>query len=339
MEDKIQLALQLSEELLTGIEMETLSTTSIALRCLRLARLMSDRKSVQWLQYETSGYPRTKDGFIENESFQIGFDNGRGCYSEEDKKRSIFTELASELESLIQSNEAAIGALTTQGASVSGDYSVIALGNLSRSVQQHTSDIIQNIKKSHRSLSILRGRYYAYTLSVNMELKFSRKVEEIFHSYRSTIDSKFIELAPKSIKMLDASYERLSSTNTESWSQALTSCRRVFQEIADALFNITFKDYKDQIYITKSKKSLNITGDNYLNRIYAVIDDIQSSAANNTLIGSHILYVIDWAENLHSLLCKGVHSELTFEEARRGILHTYMCLGDISQLIIENEMV
>ena len=148
-----------------------------------------------------------------------------------------------------------------------------------------------------------------------------------------SIDNKFIELAPKSIKKLDAAYERLSSTNPESWSQTLASCRRVFYEISDSLFNVVLKDYKEQIYLTKSKKSLNITGDNYLNRLYAVIDFVQSSSVSNILIGSHILYVVDWIENLHSLLCKGVHSELTFEEARRGILHTYICLGDISQMI------
>jgi hypothetical protein len=332
-DDKIQLALELSEELLSGIEMETLSTSSAALRCLRLARLISDKHSVQWLQYETSGYTTTKDGYIEGEAFKIGFKSGRGYYSDDDKKPKIFTELASELESLIHAREAAIGALTTQGASVSGEFAYTAMNNLSLSVQNHTNNMLKSIKQSQRRISILKGKYYDYALAVNMELKFSQKVEEIFHSYRTSIDTRFIELAPDSIKMLDAAYERLSSQNSESWSQALTSCRRVFQEISEALFNSKFPNYKEKTYMTKSNKNLNISGDNYLNKLYAVIDATQTSSANNTLIGSHIIYVVDWAENLHNLLCKGVHSELSINEARRGILHTYMCLGDISNLV------
>jgi len=337
-DDKIQLALDLSEELLNGIELETLSTSSAALRCLRLARLVSDKHSVQWFQYETSGYTTTEDGYIENEAFKIGFKNGRGYYSNDDKKPRIFTELASELESLIHAREAAIGALTTQGASVSGEYAYVAMNNLSTSVQNNTNNMLNSIKQSQRRISILRGKYYDYALTVNMELKFSQKVEEIFHSYRASIDTRFIELVPDSIKKLDAAYERLSSQNSESWSQALTSCRRVFQEVSEALFNSRFPNYKEKSYVTKSNKSLNVSGDNYLNKLYAVIDVIQSSSVNNTLIGSHIIYVVDWAENLHNLLCKGVHSELSFIEARRGILHTYMCLGDISNLVFNEEL-
>jgi len=82
---------------------------------------------------ETSGYPTTKDGFIESEAFEIGFNNGRGCFSD-DKKPVIFTELASELESLITSSQNTIGALTTQGVSVSDELALLTFRDSTHSV-------------------------------------------------------------------------------------------------------------------------------------------------------------------------------------------------------------
>ncbi len=180
----------------------------------------------------------------------------------------------------------------------------------------------------------MRGKYYDYALLVNLELKFSQRAEEVFHSYRLSVDKRLAKLAPESLRRLDAAYERLTSTNAESWSQAVTSCRRVLQEVANALLT----EPKDA-YTTKSGKVLDVSGDNYLNRLFASIDMLASSSAARRLVGSNVLYVVDLVENLHNMLNRGVHdldSKLTFEEARASILHTYVLLGDISTLMLND---
>ena len=42
---------------------------------------------------------------------------------------------------------------------------------------------------------------------------------------------------------------------------------------------------------------------------------------------------VSYVSNLNELLCKGVHDDVTLEQARSGILHTYMTLGDLAFLI------
>ena len=103
----------------------------------------------------------------------------------------------------------------------------------------------------------------------------------------------------------------------------------MFQDVSDVLFNKYFPNYSSATYKTKSNKEINIDGDHYLNRLSAVIERLQDKSANKTLIGSTVIHTIDWIENLNNLQCKGVHTEITKDEALRCIIHTYICLGDI----------
>lgn len=337
MENKLQLALTLSEEILSGIETESLKLSTVALRCLRLARLLSDEAATQWLQYENSGYLRTPDGYIESNAFAIACNHGREIErSKDDKSQQMFTELADELETAIETSQAFIGTLTTNGVSISSEYATIALRELTSNVTARNNAVYALVKDSRRRLAILRAQYYNYAISINSELKFSQRADEIFQSYRLSVDKILGKLAPESIRRLDATYERLSSDNSESWSQALTSCRRVFQEVADALFDNMKIGERTEPYKTKSGKVLDVSGDNYKNRLFAVIDKISTSKTASNLVGSNILYVVDWVEYIHDVLSKGVHDlkePLKFEDARQGILHTYIVLGDIATAV------
>ena len=62
MNSKLEEALNLSEEVLNQLEDANIKTSVIALKCLRLARLMDDYESVDWLVCEMEGYKSTKDG-------------------------------------------------------------------------------------------------------------------------------------------------------------------------------------------------------------------------------------------------------------------------------------
>lgn len=329
MADRIDEALQLSEEILCGIETETISISSAALRCLRLARLISDLEEIEWLQYETTGYPQDKDGKIPGEAWKIGSQHGREECVENGKR--IFTEVADELEANIDSYKSNMNTITTNGVSLSGDYVGAALRNLQDNITARTNFLMRAVANCQRKLTILRGQYYAFTVRVNLELKFSQSAEDVFRTYRMNVDSELVDLAPEAIKRFVVAYERLKSDNSESWAQALTSCRRVLQEISDALFKQHFPTYIEKTFKTRSGKVLDISGERYLNRVFAVLDKLDNSTANR-LVGSHIMYNIDWVETMHNMLCKGVHDvdrPLTFEEARTAILHTYIALGDL----------
>lgn len=134
------------------------------------------------------------------------------------------------------------------------------------------------------------------------------------------------------IAKLKAIEGKIESDNPKEYSQALTTCRRLFENVATSLFDKYYPDYKSSTYKTKSGREIDISGDHYINKLSAVIELLQDKSNSKNLVGSSILYVIDWIENLNNLQCKGVHAEITKQDAIRCIIHTYICLGDILNL-------
>ena len=328
---KIEKALETTEQVLDGIEDQTLSTSSALLKCLKIARLLNDTASLTWLQYEYSGYPRDEEGYIINEAWNIGYNNGRGFKNDEGKP-VIFDNLASELEAAIKGAKNAINNFTTNGASVSGDNAYIAMAALTKSVGSSTHQLMEKISRDEKRLAILRGKYYEYALEKNIELLFGNVAEDIFSAYRENVERGFGELSHQTILKLQAIEDKINSDNPELYSQALTTCRRLFENTAVELFNKYFPNFEGNLYKTKSGVEIDVSGDHFRNKISAVIEILQEKSTKKTLVGSSILYTIDWIENLSNLQNKGVHAEISKDDAIKCIIHTYICLGDILSL-------
>lgn len=332
---KIERALEATEQVLDGIEDQTLSTSSALLKCLKIARLLNDTVSLAWLQYEYGGYPKDQKGYIISDAWDIGNSHGRG-YKNDNGEKLIFTNLASELEADIKSAKNAINNFTTSGASVSGNNAYIAMNTLTSSVSVSTRQLIERISTAEKRLAILKGKYYEYALEKNIELLFGNVAENIFSTYRQNVERGFGELSHQTILKLQAIEDKINSNNPELYSQALTTCRRLFENTSVELFNKYFPNFKGNSYKTKSGKEIDVSGDHFRNKISAVIEFLQEKSTKKTLVGSSILYTIDWIENLSNLQNKGVHSEISKDDAVKCIIHTYICLGDILSLEPDN---
>lgn len=324
---KTEKALIACEKVIGGIEDGTITTTSALLQCSKIARLLNDANAIIWLQYEYGGYPRLDSGSIPTEAWNIGYKNGRGYV--DNGQKYIFTELASELEEKIAAQQKAVGNYTTNGASVSGDYALLAMDRLTKDVSNATNIMVKSISNTQKRLSALTGRYYEYALKKQIELSFGNVATSIFSEYRENVDNAFSELSKEALIKLQAIEGKLSSGNPEMYSQALTTCRRLFECTATELFLKHFPTHEEKTYKTKSGKEIDISGDHYKNKLSAVIEKLEDKSTSKSLVGSNIVYLLDWIDNLNDLQCKGVHSEVSKSDAERCILQTYMCLGDI----------
>lgn len=232
--NKRELALSTCENVLTGIECNTITVSSALLQCLRIARLLGDSDASEWFQYEYGGYTVTNEGYIEDHAWQVANQHGRGYIDE--KKKYIFTELAAELESKIQSEKDAIHSFSTQGTSVSGDYALGAMNSLTSSVSNSISNLLTRISRNEKRLAILKSAYYDYALRKSIELAFSNVARDVFDSYRKSVDEHLDQLSTQTVMKLQAIEDKVNSDNPEMYSQALTSCRRLFENTAVELF-------------------------------------------------------------------------------------------------------
>ena len=333
-------ALEACDKAINGIEDGTISVLSSLLLCKKIARLVNDEEGQKWLEYEYEGYPRSDDGYILRDAWQIGANHGRSYQSKDkDGKQStlIFMDLCGELESGIESDKKAISNYTTQGYSVSGEVALLATDRLAIRVAQGTNGLLQSIKTAERRLSILKSQYYDYALRWQIELQFGNTAKSVFEEYQERVDGYYSLLPTTTIQKLNAIEDLMEDGNPERYAQVLTSCRRLWAETAKTLFAEVLPNHTNPLFKTRSGKDIDVSGDHDNNKLSAVIETLQSKAAKNTLVGSETIYLVDWMEQINNRQSDGVHHDVTREQAMQCIIHTYIALGDILSLKAEVE--
>lgn len=323
-------ALNACEKVINGIEDGQITTSSALLLCKKIARLVNDVEGQEWLSYEYGGYPTTKDGYITDESWRLAVRHGRSFYNKE-KELRIFTELAAELEESITSARIALNNYTTQGYSVTGEMALLATERMTLRVSQNTNNLLQTNKTNEKRLSILKSQYYDYAVKWQIDLQFGNTAKKIFEEYQENVSLFFSGLSTATLQKLSAIEDMMEDGNPERYSQVLTSCRRLWEDTARQLFAELLPD-KEKTFKTKTGKEIDVSGDHYNNKLSAVIETLQGKAAKNTLVGSEIMYLVDWMEQINNLQSSGVHSDVTREQAMQCIIHTYIALGDILKL-------
>ena len=335
--DKRQQALEACEKVINEIEDEKVSISSALLQCRKIARLVGDLEGQEWLGYEHGGYPITQTGGILPSALKYAIDHGR-LFKEKNSAGNyvdvLFTDLCSVLEESTESMKMALRNYTTQGFSAGGEYAAIATGNLTHAVYKHTNELILCIGANEKKLSILKSQYYDYAIKWKIELAFGHITKTIFESYQAKIDQHYSEL-PQSIILKESTIEdMMQDGNPENYAHVLTSCRRLWTEIANHLFSEVFPNLPET-YKTLSGDEKDVSKGHDNNRLSAVIEKLQSKAPKNTLVGSGIMYLADWLKQINDIQNAGVHSDVTKEQAERCIIHTYIALGDILSLKAE----
>lgn len=328
-------ALEACDKVINGIEDGTISVSSSLLLCKKIARLVNDIEGQEWLGYEYGGYPDDGNNHILHRAWLIAAKHGR-TYKEKDKNGRIqeymFSELCGELETAIDSDKRALGNFSTQGFSVSGDGVIYATARLTNDVAVNTTNLLSRIKASERRLSILKSNYYDYAVKWQIELQFGNTARSVFEEYQEKVDEYYSFLPTNTLQKLSAIEELMEDGNPERYAQVLTSCRRLWCETANVLFDEVLPDYTETHFKTKSGDEIDVSGDHSINKLSAVIETLQSKAAKNTLVGSETIYLIDWMKRINELQSIGVHHDVTREQAMRCIIHTYIALGDILSL-------
>lgn len=330
-------ALDACDKVINGIEDGTITTSSALLLCKKIARLVNDEDGQEWLDYEYNGYPECKEsGKILASAYKVACQHGRSFIKQNSDIKKfeeyIFVDVASELEQSVESLKASINNLTTNGFSVSGDFAVAATNSMTDAVRKNNSNLISLIMDQEKKISILRSQYYDFAVKWQIQLNFGIATKSIFDEYQERVDVFCNFLPVSTLRKFRAIEEMMDDNNPERYSQVLTTCRRLWSDIAKQLFDEVFPDYKEKAYTTKSGKEIDVSGDHDNNKLSAVIETLQSKAVENSLVGSETIYLIDWIEQISNRQSAGVHSEVTREQARQCIIHTYIALGDILTL-------
>lgn len=314
-------ALNLTEEALKNIELNEISLTSIALKIARICRLLDLENYRKIFEYEISGYPSPPGGIVK-EVWDLGIIAGRITQEKEEDSDEIKTLMyTGSIESLehdvvYYNNELSI---IQNDKSPNQQYSIFYLNQ--------KNNLLKNIKTSQKHLSARRFFIYKFCLDKYYELKFSDQVGSLFDETRLIVDKNISKVHPEGLKKLTSMLNNLKSNNSEDWSNAVHSCRRLLQEIADKIYPPSDKDK-----ILESGKSIKLGPENYINRLVCFVEENLVSKTYAGVMNSEIKFTGERLDALFQAGQKGSHNSVTQYEAERYVIYTYLLIGEILNL-------
>lgn len=195
-------------------------------------------------------------------------------------------------------------------------------------IEQKYADLVRNKRgndgtyyKSNlaRHIEYVRQAAHSQATTLFNEIAFAEAPKSAFDFLRNEVDDKLLDLKPELAEKLMVAFKAVASTNPEEWSHALTTCRRLIEDLADVLYPPT----------EGGSTARRLGKAQYINRLWAYMDQAIESESNRELAKSHVDFLGSYLERIHKLSNKGVHSSLTKVEAVKAVFHTYMMLADL----------
>jgi hypothetical protein len=197
--------------------------------------------------------------------------------------------------------------------------------------QQERNNLRNYGSKAGGRLGERRAFLYAYALRRHYELKYSNISDDVFSRIRVQVDNKIGQVVPDATKKFSAVYENLLSDNSENWALAVHSCRRILQELADALYPA--QNEPKRVVVNGVAREVRLGPDNYVNRLVAFVEARSDSSTFNSIVGSHLKFLGERLDSTFAAAQKGSHSEIVSRsEADRYVVFTYLLVGDILSL-------
>jgi len=189
--------------------------------------------------------------------------------------------------------------------------------NLIRKKMGNDGTYYQNNLTEH--INYVRRVAHEKASTLYNKVAFSSTPQTSLDILRAEVDSKLLDLAPEAAEKLMIAFRSVASEHPEEWSHALTSCRRFLEDLADVLYPP--KD--DQV------KGRTLGKAQYINRLWAFMDESIESESNKELAKAHVDYLGSYLERANKLGHKGVHADLSRTEAIKAVFHTYLLVADI----------
>jgi hypothetical protein len=300
-----QHVLKLSKELLDDIELSRLDADKLILKCARLARLAGSDEIQRWIECEMRGYN-------DSESVSLRYVGLTGRWIDIKKREAYWASLAT-LESVIKAEELRLSALRLPD--VGGEWANLALSNVMREINASKHAIATCGRIKSNVLSLL----HSFVSEVYYERAFAGLAESTFDRYKRDVDVLIVSHAGDVLKKIPSVIARLSEGSVEGISQALSTCRRIIESFADAIYPPT------DATVELGGNVLKLDASKHQNRINAYIAERTQSASRRQRLRQNL-------SNLYDRVSTGVHQEVTAEEAYSLVLNVYLFLGEVLHL-------
>jgi AbiTii-like protein len=320
---RVEEARRVAVSLLDDLEGAKARVDAILMKAKRLARMMRDQDAQTWLDLETRGYP---SGFsFESLGTCREYAVAGGRLNLETSK--YWPQSLPELEANAASEEAHLNALRSAPTtpSTAKDFleknatEALLATQLKLQVAQK-----KNYAQSQSLLASMKAGIHSYATDTYLALELGDVAEDIFEKARMAVDRFVRAYCPTAAEKLVAINERMSESSSESWTAALTSCRRLLMSVADAVFPAREEEWKDA-----AGKARKVGVEQYKNRLLAYLTE-SGKGGSRELVASELEHLAGRLDAIYEKTCKGVHVNVSEQEATLAVIHTYLFIGEIA---------
>ncbi|NHC04333.1 helix-hairpin-helix domain-containing protein [Acinetobacter sp. 187] len=203
------------------------------------------------------------------------------------------------------------------------DHSINILEDQLPYLKKNGNDKTLYLTNVQKHIDYIKKKAHEYCVMLSNKYKYSDTSIGCFDLLKNAVDDKLLDLEPELAQQLMLAFKGISSKNSEEWSQALTSCRRLLEALADKLYP------PNNNVINKRTFKAN----QYINRLWQFMSESIESESNRDLAKMHVDYLGSWLEKNYKMTNKGVHAEVSQLEATRVVFHMYLMLSDILEYL------
>ncbi|UGA46653.1 hypothetical protein HU230_0011675 [Bradyrhizobium quebecense] len=323
MSDKLAELKRVASTLLDDLEGGTGEVEGTLMKAKRLARLMRDADAQRWLEFEMTGYP---SGFVFS---SLGtcekYVRGGGRITSDDK---YYTTSLPEMDARCRTGDARLrtmGSLMQSNQPMENYLVARATGDFLAGQRKIEQSLINGYRHDRALLSSVKSSIHSYATDAFLAIELGDVAQDIFETARRDVDNFVRAYCPKAAEQLIAINERMADNSTESRTAALTTCRRLLMTVADSLYPATTEDWKDA-----SGKARKVGQEQYKNRLLAYLADLTHRDSSQAVVTAGLEHLAARLDAIYDKTCKGVHVDVSEQEARLAVIHTYLFIGEIA---------
>jgi hypothetical protein len=295
----------LALEVLEDAEMSRTSVEALVLKASRLARLVGDEETIAWLRCERFGYSN------DNEIAITWVGHTHRWVDPADTNKGAYWGPIAQQETLVES--------LTHKLDVIKNYRPSDESGHFWMQQQQAESVGHQISAVKRIISVVRALVQQFATSIYHEKLFSHQAEAIFAQYQDKVDALLVATAKTAFDRLPQAFERLATEDAEAISHALTTCRRVVDSFADAVFASRAEP------VTIGKQEIEVGAKQVRNRLRAYMYERIGQSSRYERLNKSL-------GSLYDRISAGVHNDIDVGEARALVLQTYLFLGELLSL-------
>jgi len=184
--------------------------------------------------------------------------------------------------------------------------------------------IRQRIGANNTVIERVRTRCLNYASRIEKQLAAQAGNQQFLVEVQSSVNNFLAGRSSETYEKLMKAAQLANSRDPEDSALLLTSLRRAINAVADY-----FYPPRDGEVVCRDGKSRKMGHDQYMNRLQEYCAGLIGSSTADSLLEAELGYLAAFGRRLNDIASKGVHSSVTAQEARQGLIGFYMFLSNL----------